>query len=84
MVNKVVIVTGASSGIGMAAAEEFIKAGCRVVIAARRTEKLTELKNRLLQDNSDDRILPVSCDVSVESDCKALIEKTIEDRKSVV
>ncbi len=78
MVNKVVIVTGASSGIGMAAAEEFIKAGCRVVIAARRTEKLTELKNRLLQDNSDDRILPVSCDVSVESDCKALIEKTIE------
>jgi len=78
LANKVVVVTGASSGIGMAAAEEFLKAGCRVVIAARRVEKLTELKERLSQNLHDERILSVACNVSIENDCKVLIDKTIE------
>ncbi len=78
LTNKVVIITGASSGIGMAASVEFYNAGCKVVIAARRIEKLIELKERLSLSGSGDRIYPVICDVSIENDCKALIDKTIE------
>ncbi len=79
LANKVVIITGASSGIGMAAAEEFYNAGCKVVVAARRLEKLIEFKDRHALGSSENRILPVACDVSVETDCKALIDKTIEN-----
>ena len=40
--DKVVIITGASSGIGLAAAKEFASHGCKVVMAARRLELLQE------------------------------------------
>ncbi len=72
--DRVVVITGASSGIGLAAAEEFIRHGCRVVIAARRIELLKELE----AVHSSASILSVKCDVSVEEDCKNLIDVTIE------
>ena len=76
MKNKVVIITGASSGIGKACAEEFALRGARVVIAARNTEKLQELSNQIKSKGFE--VLPIQTDVSVEDDCKNLIEKTIE------
>ena len=42
---KVAIITGASSGIGYATALALSKAGVKVAIGARRTDKLTELEN---------------------------------------
>ena len=45
--NKVVIVTGASSGIGEAIARELAKAGCKVMLAARREERLKSLVQEL-------------------------------------
>jgi len=45
--NKVVIITGASSGIGKAAAQEFAENGYSIVIAARRVDKLIELEKSL-------------------------------------
>lgn len=42
--DKVVLVTGASSGIGAAAAEIFAQAGANVVLAARRAEKLADVQ----------------------------------------
>ena len=44
---KVAIVTGASSGIGYATAIELSKAGAKVAIGARRTDKLAELENKI-------------------------------------
>ena len=48
---KTAIITGASSGIGQACAEIFAKGKWNLVITARRTEKLEELKNRLMQQH---------------------------------
>lgn len=44
---KIALVTGASSGIGAATAVKLAEAGAKVGIAARRTEKLEDVKNRL-------------------------------------
>lgn len=71
--NKVVIITGASSGIGRAAAQAFAESGCSVVVAARRVEKLIELEKTL-----NCPTLSVECDVTKESDCENLIQKTLE------
>ena len=45
--DKVAIITGASSGIGRAAAETLAKAGARVAIGARRTDRLEDLAKRI-------------------------------------
>ncbi len=72
---KVVIITGASSGIGNAAAREFSAAGSLLVIAARREELLKELEEEL---STAGPVLSIKCDVTIEADCKNLIDKTIE------
>lgn len=43
---KIALVTGASSGIGAATAAKLAEAGAKVGIAARRTDKLEDLKKR--------------------------------------
>jgi len=72
--DKVVIITGASSGIGLAAAKEFASHGCKVVMAARRLELLQETE-KLISTTTE--VLSVKCDVSIEEDCKALIDATV-------
>ena len=49
---KVVLITGASSGIGEALAHTFYIAGCKVVLAARRQEELERVRKDLLQQHS--------------------------------
>ncbi|MPQ48857.1 SDR family oxidoreductase [Marinifilum sp. N1E240] len=76
MENKVVVITGASSGIGKALAFEFASRGSKVVLAARNTDKLKEVENELLANGTE--VLSVKTDVSIEEDCKGLMEKSIE------
>ncbi len=73
---KVVIVTGASSGIGAALSEMYVKRGYHVVMAARNLEKLQAIAEKL--ENEKGSVFPVKTDVSKEVDCKDLIDKTIE------
>jgi short-subunit dehydrogenase len=75
-VNKVVIVTGASSGIGEAIAREFACNGCKVVLAARSEAKLKLISDDLNAKNY--KTTYIKTDVSIEQDCKNLIEKTVE------
>ncbi|HYQ56178.1 MAG TPA: SDR family oxidoreductase [Draconibacterium sp.] len=74
MADKVVVITGASSGIGKALAEKYAAEGFNLVLAARRIERLEALKEKL----SNVEVLPVKTDVSIEEDCKHLIDKAIE------
>lgn len=76
MKNKVVIITGASSGIGLALAQIFSDQESKVVLAARSASKLETLKKDLSAKNKN--VLSVVTDVSNETDCKNLIEKTLE------
>jgi len=73
--DKVVIITGASSGIGLAAAREFASRGAYVVLAARNIDRLTEIEKELSEIT---RVLSVKCDVTSEEDCKYMIDKTVE------
>ena len=79
--DKVAVVTGASSGIGLAAVKEFAAAGARVVLAARSAEKLNEIVRELEMQypsgSGSSRFLAVPTDVCREEDCKNLIEKAV-------
>ncbi|WP_347841377.1 SDR family oxidoreductase [uncultured Draconibacterium sp.] len=74
MANKVVVITGASSGIGKALAEKYAAEGHNLVLAARRIDRLEALKNKL----GGVEVLPVKTDVSDEEDCKQLINAAID------
>ena len=73
--DKVIIVTGASSGIGLASARQFGSEGAKVVMAARSYDKLLELAPSVAPP---ERVLCVRCDVSQEADCRALVQATVE------
>ncbi len=72
--DKVVIVTGASSGIGLASARLFGSLGARVVMAARRLDVLNALAPSVAPE---ERVLCVQTDVTRDEDCKALIDAAV-------
>ncbi len=76
MQNKVVIITGASSGIGKACAERFGRGGAKVIITGRNEVNLKETANWLTNKGFD--VLAVHSDVAVKEDCKRVIEETIK------
>jgi short-subunit dehydrogenase len=74
--NKVVIVTGASTGIGLAIAHEFARNGSKVVLAARSAEKLAAHEVEMKAMGYDVMICPT--DVTSEDQCRNLVQKTVE------
>ena len=74
--NKVIIITGASSGIGLAAAKLFAGYGAKLVLAARSIEKLESIADE--ECSSAAGVLCIKTDVSVEDDCRKLIEAAME------
>ena len=74
--DKVAIVTGASSGIGYATALALAKAGAKVAIGARRTEKLTELENEI--NNNGGQAFSQKLDVTKKSDCDSFVKAVVE------
>ncbi len=72
--NKIVVITGASSGIGEAAAEKFAKKGADIVLVARRKEKLDEVERKLSKYSV--KILVQVCDVSDKEQVKQMSRKS--------
>lgn len=71
--NKVAVITGANSGIGLATAKVFLKEGAKVVLSGRREEALTEVAKELEGD-----FITVVADVAKDADNKNLIKTTVE------
>ena len=74
---KVVVITGASSGIGEATAEALAGKGATVVVAARREERLSDLVEKLNGDGG--KALAVECDVTDEEQAHALIQRAKDE-----
>lgn len=70
--NKIVVITGGSSGIGHALALECVNRGAKVAVCGRDLNKL----NKTYENNSN--VLCVQADVSKEADCENFIESTIK------
>jgi NADP-dependent 3-hydroxy acid dehydrogenase YdfG len=73
--DRVLIITGASSGIGAETARQAAAAGYRVVLAARREAELEALAGEL---GGADRALAVRCDVTEWPDCEGLAAAAVE------
>jgi NAD(P)-dependent dehydrogenase (short-subunit alcohol dehydrogenase family) len=71
---KVVLVTGGSSGIGLAAAIKFAEAGATTIICARDEAKLAEAKKAILDEAGKDAVIVTySADIAEEESCNQLI-----------
>jgi dehydrogenase/reductase SDR family member 7B len=73
--NKVVIITGASSGIGKATAEAFAAKGAKLVLNARNEILLNTAIEELKKQFGTVDIIGVAGDVAIEDDCKKIIEQ---------
>jgi NADP-dependent 3-hydroxy acid dehydrogenase YdfG len=76
LTDKVAIITGASSGIGEAAAVALAHHGARVALAARRIERLETLKQRIESEGGE--AIAVKVDVTRRTEVENLVEKTLQ------
>jgi NAD(P)-dependent dehydrogenase (short-subunit alcohol dehydrogenase family) len=74
--NKVALVTGASRGIGLAAAEELLAAGARVMLSSRSEENLASARGELA--HYGDRVASVAAHVGRSADAERAVATTIE------
>lgn len=74
--DKIVVITGASSGIGKAMAYEFAARGAHLVLAARQYVTLCEIA-QAIQTRHGVKAVALQCDVSVEQDCESLIKQAV-------
>ena len=77
MKDKVIIITGGSSGIGRALAEKFGREGSKLVITGRRKEQLEDVASDLRQHGID--VIPVVADASIEDDCAHVVDIAVRE-----
>ena len=75
--DKIVVVTGASSGIGKATALKLASAGAKVMLVARTEEKLLETKREI--EAAGGRAWIYTCDISELASCDALVARVLKD-----
>jgi NAD(P)-dependent dehydrogenase (short-subunit alcohol dehydrogenase family) len=75
--DKVAIVTGGSSGIGLAAARRLGAEGARIVIASQNKERIEAAAERVRKEDGVE-VLGLECDVSAEAQVDSVVDKTFE------
>ncbi|MCA9971813.1 MAG: SDR family NAD(P)-dependent oxidoreductase [Anaerolineales bacterium] len=73
LAGQVVLITGASRGLGYLLAHEFAAAGCRLVICARHPQPLFEVEGELRRQGAD--VLAVPCDVADQAQVQHLVDE---------
>ncbi|CAH1800367.1 unnamed protein product [Owenia fusiformis] len=82
--NKVALITGASSGIGEATAVELASRGCAVVITGRNVDNLNKTAAACYEKGlKKSQVLIVQADLTIQADIERIIEKTIEQFKTL-
>lgn len=76
MKNKVVLITGGTSGIGKALAFAFGRAGAKVVVSGRNQQNLSSTSQELAAAGIDN--LALNADVSVEEQCQRMVQETVD------
>ncbi|MFQ5572986.1 MAG: SDR family oxidoreductase [Nitrosopumilaceae archaeon] len=79
--DKVAIVTGASSGIGFATALALSKAGAKVAVGARRTDKLAKLEDEIKKNGGE--VFSQKLDVTKRSECNSFVDAVLKKWNSV-
>ncbi len=79
--DKVAIITGASSGIGRATTLALSKAGAKVAIGARRTDRLKELENEIKQNGGE--VISQKLDVTIKSECDSFADAALQKWGSI-
>ena len=74
--DKVVVITGGSSGIGYSTAKLLAKKGAKIVAGARRLDRLETLKKEITDDGGE--IIVCETDVTKKSDCDNLVKQAID------
>jgi NAD(P)-dependent dehydrogenase (short-subunit alcohol dehydrogenase family) len=72
---KVAIITGASSGLGVAFAKGFAEAGADVAICARRVDRLEETRQAI--EAMGHKVIAINADVSSPEDCQRVVDETV-------
>ena len=73
--DKVIIVTGAGSGIGLATAQLLAQAGAKVVVSGRENDRLSDAVDDIRQGGG--AAIAVAADVSKEAEVAALVERAV-------
>lgn len=81
LAKKVAIVTGASSGIGEATAIDLAESGARVVLAARREDRLSQLEKRI--KDSGGEAISIACDVRQKEQVERVVSTTLTEYGSI-
>lgn len=77
---KVVLVTGASAGIGEATAEEFARRGAQLAIVGRDERNLRAVADRCAALHGRD-VLPIIADLATDAGCEKTVKETLEHFK---
>ncbi len=80
--NKTVLITGATSGIGYATANAFAEEGCNLILTGRRAERLKSLKKEI-EERCGVEVAPLSFDIRDRYACKAAMESLPEKFRTV-
>jgi short-subunit dehydrogenase len=75
--NQVVLVTGASAGIGKALSLQLAEQGARIALAARRKDRLEKIAVEC--QTRGGKAIPIPTDVADEVQCRAMVEQTIQE-----